>query len=494
MSTPTPTPSSKSRPVDSRGIDLIPPTERHGSPRDVRWMWAGGVFNVQMVAFGALVPLIGLSFLQSVVLIVIGNLSWLACGAASLPGPAAGTTTFVIQRAPFGVRGARVPALLNWITQVIFEISGFVLAVLAVLALLEQADVTVSTSVKWVVIVVAAIVQFALPALGHGFLLKALKLLVVPFLISFAVMTALTVPQISHLGAGGTGGFAAMTQGLALVLALSGFSWMANGADYTRYLPATTSRRSIVANVSLGGAIPMTLLMLLGAAISSISDAASNPISGLPTIFPAWFVVPYLIIAVIQLLALTSIDLYSSGVTLQALGLKLSRSVAVAVDLVLCSAISAVALFSDSVFSFISTMLLFVMVWLAAWGGIFLTDYVLRRGRYDALAFFSGRAGIYWRSGGFNVPGLIALGVGVVVSLCWINTTVFVGPISAATGGSDLSTPIGFIVGGSVYWLLARRSIVPAPAKAGEIPSGVTSRKTPPGNAGNASVPAAAES
>jgi len=34
-----------------------------------------------------------------------------------------------------------------------------------------------------------------------------------------------------------------------------------------------------------------------------------------------------------------------------------------------------------------------------------------------------------------------------------------VGPLSSRTGGSDMSFFMGLIVGGVVYWLLARRSV-----------------------------------
>ena len=41
---------------------------------------------------------------------------------------------------------------------------------------------------------------------------------------------------------------------------------------------------------------------------------------GVPHTFPSWFVTPFLIFAVFQLLAINTINMYSSGVTLQALG------------------------------------------------------------------------------------------------------------------------------------------------------------------------------
>lgn len=44
--------------------------------------------------------------------------------------------------------------------------------------------------------------------------------------------------------------------------------------------------------VAFGASIPMTLLMILGAAVVTISPETSDPIGGLPAVFPGWFVTP----------------------------------------------------------------------------------------------------------------------------------------------------------------------------------------------------------
>ena len=189
--------------------------------------------------------------------------------------------------------------------------------------------------------------------------------------------------------------------------------------------------------------------------------SSSDPIGGLPAVFPGWFVTPYLLFAVVQLLAVNTLDLYSSGVTLQALGLRVSRVQAVAVDTVLCAAVTAIALFNSSFYNFVVDMVLFVMVWLAPWCAVFIVDYLMRRGRYDSNALHGvgeGR-GIYWLYGGFRWTAFAALAAGIVVSLLMIDTTVYAGPIANALGGADLSIPIGFAVTALVYWALARTSV-----------------------------------
>ena len=48
---------------EARGIDYIPLSERRGRPIDLVWMWAGALFNVEYVVYGALIVAFGLSLL-----------------------------------------------------------------------------------------------------------------------------------------------------------------------------------------------------------------------------------------------------------------------------------------------------------------------------------------------------------------------------------------------------------------------------------------------
>src|SRR6201992_602955 len=116
---------------EARGIDYIPAAERRGGPLDLLWMWAGALFNVEYVVYGALIISFGLAFWQAALVIVIGNLSYVITGIGSLQGPRAGTSVFTINRAPFGPNGSRLTSVFNWITQVGYETEGLALVVLA---------------------------------------------------------------------------------------------------------------------------------------------------------------------------------------------------------------------------------------------------------------------------------------------------------------------------------------------------------------------------
>ncbi len=444
--------------VEQRGIDFVPETERWASPKDLFWMWAGALFNVEYVVYGALAMSFGLSFAQAVTIILIGNLSFFLLGLTSLQGPQAGTTTFTINRAAFGINGSRLLSFFNWLTQVGFETEGLALIVLAAAALADQAGIAVSTPVKIAFIVVAAGIQLVLPFLGHTAILKTLRVLSVPFLILFLLMAGLSESKLRVHSVAHGADWQTMFAVLAVVISASGLGWTENGNDYSRYLARNASRKATVWWVFLGTAIPSIALMVLGAAIYTFVPSATNPISGLPHAFPAWFLTPYLLVAILQLFAINSLDLYSSGVTLQALGLKLTRLQAVILDTVICSLLTAYATFSNQFNTLLGDFVLFIIVWVAPWTAIYLVDWLLRKS-YDRESLYRARDGIYWYRGGVNWRAIVAQLLGMAASLSAINTTVFVGPISKFSGGADFSIFTGIAVAGVVYYLMSRRRI-----------------------------------
>jgi nucleobase:cation symporter-1, NCS1 family len=453
--------------VEHRGIEYIPRGERWGKPSSLFWMWAGAVWNVEFVVYGALAVIVfQLSFAQSVVIILLGNLTYTLTGLASLQGPEAGTTTFAISRAPFGPLGNKLPSFFNWVTQVGFEIEGIALIVFAAILLTAKAGFTAGTALKFVFIILAVGIQAVLPTLGHAAVLRVLRYLTMPFVVLFVIMAILTASKVNVHAVHHGGSWGQMTIFLALVIAAGGLGWTENGNDYSRYLsPATDKKRTVLA-VFLGCAIPSALLEILGAGVATGVPGATT-VNGLVSGFPSWFVVPYLIFAIVQLFAINTLDLYSSGVTLQSIVPRLHRIGCVAIDTVICGVVAAYAIFSSDFLNLLTSFLLFIILWLAPWCAIYLVDSWLRRNRYDSGALLDESGGRYFRNGGFHWPALIAQIAGGAAAALWLNafsetSLSYEGPFASRIGGpfgSDFSVFIGLIVGGVLYWVLASRSV-----------------------------------
>ena len=473
--------------VERRGIDYVPRSERPLTVRGLAGLWAGASFNLEYVVYGALVTSLGLDLAQALAVIVVGNLAWVVTGLASLQGPAAGTTAFGVGRAVFGPRPNRALAALNWLTQVGFETLGLALVVLAGLALAREAGADPGIPAKCALVAVAAGAQLCLPWFGHATLTAVLKVLGWLFAGSFVCLAVLAAPRVHLASAVHGASWQALTIAAVVVLSGGAMSWTENANDYSRYLPAGVRGKSVVGAVVLGGGVPVLLAEVLGAVVASgLHDPSSvSVVTGLPGAFPPWFTVPYLAVAICQLLAINALDLYSSGVSLQAAGAPLRRSQCVLVDTLACAALTAWAILSSSFTTVLGDFVQLIMVWLAPWAGVYLVDAALRRGHYDLGSLFSTSAGIYRRRNGWSPAAVWAQLLGMGAALASTDSGPFVGPLSRLSGGADLSIYLGFGVAAGVYFLLGRSMVHDEVAKSdpGEPPP------TVPGSGSVAKLP-----
>jgi NCS1 family nucleobase:cation symporter-1 len=460
--------------VEQHGVDYIPENERWATPRHIFGMWAGASVQIEYFIYGCILMGFGFSFGQVLSLIIIGNLSFFLLGLCSLQGPQTGTTVFAINRAAYGPNGSRPISFFNWLTQIGFEVEGLILIVGAGLVLMLKAGFKAGHPAEAVLVVVAVLIQGVLPFLGHATIVKTLRLLTIPFIILFAILLGFAVQHGTVHGVHHGADWQTYLEGLAFTIALSGLGWTECGNDYTRYCPPNTSKSKIVGWVFLGTAVPEILVMTLGAAVATFIVGIGQGTGGLLPFatqhaIPPWFVVVFMIFAIAQLFAINSLDMYSSGVTLQALGVPVKRYQAVVIDCAVALAVTMVAIFSGSFTTYLNDFVDVVIVWIAPWASIFLVDWWLRRSRYvPAELQKTGADSLYWRRGGVFCPALIAQLVGMFAAIeClsatfhlphWLNLVV--NHTKDAGGyGADFSVFAGMIIGGLVYLVLATRSV-----------------------------------
>ena len=482
--------------VEQRGIDFVPESERWATPRNIGALWAGSAINVEYFIYGALLMGFGFSFMTALSIIVLGNLSFFLLGLASLQGPEAGTTAFIISRAPFGTQGSRVVSFFNWITQLGFETEGLILIVGAAIVLFQMGGVHVSTPLKVVFIIAAAAIQAVMPYFGHATMVKVLRGLIIPFGAIFVLLAIYDVKHGSSTFKGFGGGWELYTAGMAFTIALSGLGWTECGNDYTRYLPRDAKKSSVVGWVFISTAVPEILMMILGAAtftfLSSTADVAAwnspNPFTALQGQhdIPSWMIVLFLLFAIVQLFGINSLDLYSSGVSLQAMGLRLKRYQAVVLDSVLAGALTIYAEFQSTFSLFMKEFVGVIIVWITPWFTIMMVDWLMRRRRYNAAElqrrdpdglYYVGRSGINWSA-------MVAFVVGIVTATLayskapppvnfpfhWMTpvSNHYGGACAGALahgvctagwyGGADFSIEVGIVVSGVLYYVLEKFS------------------------------------
>ncbi len=481
--------------VEQRGIDFIPEHERWAGPRNLAGMWAGSALNIENFIYGALLMGFGFSFSTAATLIVIGNLSYFLLAVASLQGPQGGTTTFTLARAAFGTKGSKVLALFNWATMLGFEAEGLILIVGALVVLSETAGFQVSTTAKVVFIVAATAAQAVLPYFGHATMVKVFRQLIAPFILIFGVFAYFALTHGHAIAAPASGGsWELKTAGLAFVIALSGLGWSECGNDYSRYLPTNTKTRSILGWIFIGTALPQIAVMLLGSLaftflcgggdwtpdVATSSWNGANPFEAFrhgP--LPTWFVAIFMVFALCQLFAINALDLYSSGVSLQALVPRLKRYQCVVIDSVLAGLLTTYATFAASFSLYMKEFVGVIIVWIAPWFGVFITDWLLRKRSYEPLELQrTDKDGRYFANHGLNWNGLVSFVVGLVCATLAFSKAPppinfpfhSMTPISNALGGScatfgqdpctagyyggaDFSIPLGIFVAGFVYFV-----------------------------------------
>src|SRR5262249_37816153 len=107
--------------IEQNGINLIPDGERRGHPRELFWVWAGANIILTYIIVGGLLASLGLSVMQMLLVVVLGNLLYFVIGYCGIPGARVGTATLAVSRAAFGRQGNALPSLLSWLTAVGWE-------------------------------------------------------------------------------------------------------------------------------------------------------------------------------------------------------------------------------------------------------------------------------------------------------------------------------------------------------------------------------------
>ena len=186
-------------PRRAAGIDFIPIAERWATPRAIAGLWAGASVNVEYLVYGAILMTFGFSFDEALVFIVVGNLSWVLVGFASLQGPQAGTTVFGINRAPFGPTGLQGDRAVQLADHDRLRGRGPHPHRGRGPRARGQGRRSTPTPLKVALILVAVAVQVVLPFLGHATMARVLRWLIVPFVRIYVVLAGFAVGH-AHVG------------------------------------------------------------------------------------------------------------------------------------------------------------------------------------------------------------------------------------------------------------------------------------------------------
>jgi purine-cytosine permease-like protein len=277
------------------------------------------------------------------------------------------------------------------------------LATLATATVFERLGWGGGIGTQLIALVVVAALVIGAGVLGFDMIMRMQTWITVITAVLTLLYIVLVVPDID-LGAVSAlpGGTTQQVIG-ALVFLMTGFGlgWVNLAADYSRYLPRSASTGGVVAWTTIGASIaPVVLfvvgLMLAGSSTELSEALAADPVGALAAQLPTWFLIPFVIAAVLGLVGGAVLDIYSSGLALLATGLRISRPAAALVDgvIMVIGTIYVVFIAEDFLGQF-QGFLITLGVPVAAWCGIMIADVVSRRRDYaeDDLFRPSGRYG-----------------------------------------------------------------------------------------------------
>jgi purine-cytosine permease-like protein len=301
---------------------------------------------------------------------------------------------------------------------------------------------------------------------------KWLTLITVVMTVFYIVLTVDSVDwsAVSAIQDGTTQGFIG-----ALIFGITGIGlgWVNSAADYSRYLPRTVSSKAVVGWTVLGASLGPIVLVIYGAALAGsskeLSEAiAMDPLGALTYLLPAWYLIPFALVAVLGLVGGAILDLYSSGLTLVSIGLPVKRHVAASIDAVIMLAGTIyIVWFADNFFIPFQGLLITLGVPVAVWSAIFVADVIMRKEPYSESDLFNpaGRYGVWNKTSlGLMVVGSV-VGWGLVTNtfaswLSWQGYLLFlIGGKNGVWAYANLGVIAALIIGFTGHILLSRKAI-----------------------------------
>jgi nucleobase:cation symporter-1, NCS1 family len=464
--------------IEMNGINVITDAERKGKPSDLFWPWFAANVSVLGLSYGAFVLGFGISFWQAVVVGVVGIVvSFLLAGFIAVAGKRGSAPTMVLGRAAFGVRGNKLPTAISWLLTVGWETVLVILATLATATVFQRLGWGGGTGTKVIALIVVVALTIFGGVMGFDLIMRMQTVITIVTGVLTITFIALVADKIHWhtVSAIHSGSAQSLIGALVFVMTGFGLGWVNVAADYSRYLPRRSSGRGVVGWTTLGSSVaPIFLIvfgLLLAGSSASLSKAISaDPIGALTTLLPTWFLVPFVVVAVLGLIGGSVLDIYSSGLALLTLGLRVPRYVAALIDgtIMTLGTIYVVFVAHNFLVQF-EGFLITLGVPIAAWCGIMLADIGLRRRDYAEQELFSpsGRYGdIRWFPAAVVVASSV-VGWGLVTNLnaSWLTWQGYLlGPfgLGGKTGAwafANLGVLVALVIGLVATWAFSRSAV-----------------------------------
>jgi NCS1 family nucleobase:cation symporter-1 len=434
--------------VESRGIEPIPAAERHGTPRELAFLWGGAFVNyASLFTASLLTTYYGLGVWDGLLATALGTVAAaVILGLLSNTGPASGRPQIVFTRGIFGRRGSYLGAVLTLFLAVGWFAVDCVIAAQAGAQLFGGGNRLITFGL----VILIAGVSVVVAILGHQ-TIKVLEMYgSVTFVVLSTVLFLVLAPQF-HWGQGpatsGADYLGAFVLGFMTCFALVA-SWYPFAGDYSRYLPASSSTRSVTLWPVAGVVLPMILLGLFGLLLPTIDSrlaADQGVLAVISAHAPAWVAVPFFVFIVAGEIWANYLDVYTAGLVSLAMGIKLERWQTALGCGILGAVLAAYAVLVSDFHLAYEDFLILTYLWAPAWAAVVLLSFFVFESRpRPALAL------VAWLSG--TAISLLFVNYANLFSNLVQAHSFFNQGLIAGLHGADVSGLVSVGVAAAVYW------------------------------------------
>jgi NCS1 family nucleobase:cation symporter-1 len=449
--------------LEHRTIEVIPDAERHGTPFSQFTLWFGANMHITAIVDGALAVVFGSDALWAIIGLFLGNvIGGVVMALHSAQGPRLGIPQMISSRAQFGVLGAVLPLVLVIVMYLGFAATGTVLAGQAV-------DKVLHVDTPAVGILIFGALTAIVAVTGYRLIHVIGRIATVAGALGFSYLAVRLFAghDVGHYV--GTKPFAVATFVLAISL---GAGWQLTFgpyvADYSRYLPRTTSSRATFWATLTGSVLGSQWAMTLGVLVAAVAGKTflDDQVGFIGTLAgPALLAMLIYLVIVVGKLTVNCLNAYGGFMSIltsvtaftgHSRTTQTARTAYIA-GFIAVSMLIALAASADFLSNFENFILVLLMVFIP-WSAINLTDYYLiSRERFDIPALYDPNG----RYGRWNPAALACYILGIIAQIPFTAQTLYTGPIAKALGGADISWIVGIVVTAALYYPLARRTANP---------------------------------
>lgn len=427
--------------VEPYGVDHIPDVERHGKPSSQFYVWFAAGLNFPIMVLGFSAVWFGLSLWSAITAVVAGAaLGSVLMGVLSRMGVHLGVPQQIQGRGPLGFVGNLLPvAYIN-----VFAGVGWA----ALTVILGGKAIGELTGIPFIVsAVVIVALQLVVAVFGYNMIHFLQKVLSYVLVALFALMTVVAIMRGSSVLEANpeAGGYIGATGGwitlfgwfLAFLVA-----WTPFASDYSRYLPDDPEvSRKAGWMTALGNFITLAWLGIAGAVVAGAATSA-DPIEALRELTGPW-AVPCLLAILISSFSQNFLNVYGGAISLQTLGVPVSRTQAV---VLICAAAFGVSLWAQAgVYDKFTMFLNLTAYFIAPYVAVVMLDYAIG-GRRD-----KSRIPELYDRGRILEWGFVAWLAGVAVSALFWQSSLYTGPLANSVAGGDVSMYVGFLAASITY-------------------------------------------